>query len=187
MSLIPIGISIAEAAALELISSVLGSRARAIGPMIADVTIEEHHVDEMIITEHPIEQGAPVTDHAYLRPAVVTIRVGWSSSSATALGAPFFINGVYTAFRALQQSRIPFPVFTGKRLYQKMLVQRLSVTTDERSENALICTAECRQVIITNTQTVMLPDASVMASPQGTAPVQNLGNGQLIPTGVGHA
>jgi hypothetical protein len=46
----------------------------------ADITIEETHSDQMEITEHPIEQGANITDHAFKRPAEVTLKLGWSNS-----------------------------------------------------------------------------------------------------------
>ena len=48
--------------------------------IIAMVTIEEKHSDEMIITDHPIEQGASISDHCYKMPAKLTMRLGWSNS-----------------------------------------------------------------------------------------------------------
>lgn len=48
--------------------------------IIAMVVIEEHHSDEMVITEHPVEQGASITDYAYKLPARLTLRLGWSNS-----------------------------------------------------------------------------------------------------------
>ena len=32
------------------------------------VWIEETHHDSVVITEHPVEQGAPISDHAFARP-----------------------------------------------------------------------------------------------------------------------
>ena len=48
--------------------------------IIAMVVIEERHSDEMIITEHPVEQGASITDYAYKLPPRLTLRLGWSNS-----------------------------------------------------------------------------------------------------------
>lgn len=44
------------------------------------ITIEEVHSDEMEITEHPVEQGATISDHAYARPSEVIITMAWSNS-----------------------------------------------------------------------------------------------------------
>lgn len=48
--------------------------------IIKQVTIEEVHSDEMEITEHPVEQGSTISDHAYARPSEVIITAAWSDS-----------------------------------------------------------------------------------------------------------
>jgi hypothetical protein len=50
------------------------------GPFEAYVTISERHHDEMDIVEHPVEQGARISDHAYKLPPEVVIECGWSNS-----------------------------------------------------------------------------------------------------------
>lgn len=53
---------------------------RAIGPLVAMMTASEKHEDELQIADHPVELGVTVSDHAFRRPAVVTIRCSWSNS-----------------------------------------------------------------------------------------------------------
>lgn len=53
---------------------------RSIGAFVATVTIEEQHQDDLQITDHPVEIGASITDHAYRRPSSVIIKAGWSSA-----------------------------------------------------------------------------------------------------------
>lgn len=50
-------------------------------PIVANITIEEHHHDELEITEHPVERGSTISDHAFMRPFEVTILCAWSSST----------------------------------------------------------------------------------------------------------
>lgn len=180
MSLIPIGVTLITAAAQGLISPVF-FRARRFGSFIADLTIEENHTDELAITEHPVEQGAAIADHSYKRPAQVTIRAGWSNSSLQALGNPNYVQQIYDAILQLQSSRDTFDILTGKRQYKSMLLHRLHETTNENTENALMLTMEFRQVILTTTQTVTVPDTSVMKTPQATAANQNTGAKSLVP------
>ena len=54
---------------------------RSIGTLIADITVEERHVDELKITTHPVEAGAAITDHAYQMPRELTVRCSWSNST----------------------------------------------------------------------------------------------------------
>lgn len=154
---------------------------RSIAGFTANVTISEHHSDDMEITEHPIEQGAPITDHAYKRPARVTIEVGYSNSSIEAGFDPNYVQNVYQQFLVLQASRSPFEIFTGKRHYTSMLIRSLSVTTDRRTENALMMRVDCQQIFIVQTQVVAVPDSSVMANPEKTGATQNAGTQQLMP------
>lgn len=158
---------------------------RNIGGFIADVTIEEDHTDELVISDHPVERGAEKTDHAYKRPSAVVIKAGWSNSSSAALGNPFYVQLVYNQMLALQASLQPFSLTTGKRFYNNMLIQRLSVVTDEKSENALMATFECREIQIANTQTVSkgTGDASNMKSPVNNAGVADVGTRSVIQRG----
>lgn len=180
MSLIPIGVSLITAAARGLLSPVF-FRARRFGSFIADVTVEENHTDELAITEHPVERGAAISDHSYKRPTSVVIRAGWSNSSLRALGNPNYVQQIYEAVLKLQSTRETFEILTGKRMYKDMLLARIYETTNEQTEDALLLTMEFKQVIITTTQTVIVPDSSVMKTPAATAATQKTGQNNLVP------
>ena len=148
---------------------------RNIGGFVADVTIEEQHVDRMVITKHPVEQGAAITDHAYKEPAKVTIRAGFSNSSPNALGNPSYVSTIYSSFLALQASRQLFDIVTGKRSYTNMLIASLIETTDIAHENAMMLVVECEEVIIATTQTVSVGSSANMANPQANAATTQAG------------
>ena len=59
---------------------VLGNGKIVNGYIAAQAVIEERHIDELEITDHPVQQGAMITDHAFKRPAEVTLHLGWSNS-----------------------------------------------------------------------------------------------------------
>jgi hypothetical protein len=180
MSLIPIGVSVAIAAAENLLSPFF-SRINSIGGIVPDVTVEEHHVDELAVTEHPVEQGAAIADHAYKRPVACTIRAGWSNSSVAAGGDPNYVQEIYQLLIALQASREPFDIITTKRLYQNMLLTRLQTDTDRKTANSMIIVAECREVIIVTTQTVTVPPAANQQNPQLNSASTNTGSQTLQP------
>ena len=180
MSLIPVGVGIVEAAVQGLLQSVF-LRTRSIGPFVANVTIEERHIDELRITDHPVERNAVISDHAFKLPMRVTIQAGYSNSSFESGGDPNYVNDVYRQFLALQESRELIFILTGKRLYENMLIERLAVTTDEKTENALFLTVEMREIILVTTQTVSVPSTSVMRAPGVTGATQSQGTVQLSP------
>jgi soluble lytic murein transglycosylase-like protein len=51
-------------------------QSRKIGMIIPDVVVSEKHSDTLEITEHPVETGAAISDHAYKRPSEVVMEVG---------------------------------------------------------------------------------------------------------------
>jgi len=185
MALVPIGFTILQAVTQGLLSPVLFIP-RSIAGFVADVTVEEDHIDELEITNFPVEQGASITDHAYKLPAQVRILCGYSNSSLLSLGDPNYIRSVYDQFLELQASRQPFDIFTGKRIYQNMLIRRLHTKSDKDNENILMLDVECREIIIATTQTSTVPPASSMKSPQNNAPVSNAGTKSLT-SGSGYS
>lgn len=146
--------------------AMISTGARYIGTIIPDVAVEEIHNDTLRITDHPVETGAAVTDHAFHMPYECQMRVGFSDSSHQASG---FVKMIYQTMITLQQSREPMNVSTGKRLYQNMLIQSMQVTTDETSEYALNMTVNLREIIITNTQQTSGASPSNQLTPSQTA------------------
>lgn len=158
-------------------------RPRAIGTIIPHVVAEEENADETVVTDHPVERGAPVSDHAYMAPRMVQMKCAWSNSSQFATLGEGFIDQVYAELQALQNAREPFALVTGKRSYPSMLIQSLSVSTDVSSENALSVVARFREVIIVSTTTTTLPPRQQQAQPQRTeAPADRGGVALTTPT-----
>ena len=153
---------------------------RNIGGFIADVTVEEEHTDDLTITEHPVEYGASITDHAYKMPARLVVRAGWSNASTQATDDDY-VREVYANFLALQATREPFDVSTGKRQYTNMLIQSLSITTTVETESSLQMSVAMREVIIVQTQSATPPNAGNMADPSKTLDVQSGGVRQPVP------
>lgn len=90
MSINPLGL-VLPAAALGFGSLLIRPVRRGFLPnggtlIVPQATVEENHVDDVQITEHPIENGAAISDHAYKLPSEVTIKAGWSNSPSTAAG-----------------------------------------------------------------------------------------------------
>lgn len=172
------------------LSDILLRTSRSIGTIIPQCTIEERVRDDLEITEHPIEQGAEITDHAFKRPSVITARYGWSNS-----GSIFNLttggivtsdpDDVYNQLLALQSSRQPFILQTGKLSYPNTLIQSIEQITDQKSENALAVTITFKQIIIVGLQATSLQAAN-QANPAATAPVTNGGTVQPnpVPTSI---
>ena len=186
------------------LGSLLVRPRRSVGPFTMQVTVQERHTDEMEITDHPIEQGATISDHAYKRPSEVTIEGSWSASpsssglvdgiigglKATVTGAQAIVSGkpptslqeMYDQLLRLQKEAIPFDIYTGKRKYSNMIMRSLSVQTDKMTENSLAVTMVCRELLIVRVSVLTVPtDSTKQANPGSTAPPVSSGTKSLLP------
>lgn len=159
------------------LQSVLLRPQRSIGELRADVVVEETHEDSITRTEHPVESGTPISDHAYVNAPVVVIRGGVSDSGVLNFGVHPSTE-FYEKLLELQQSLEPFDLITGKRAYKDMMLDRLSIVTDVDNETVLSFTAECGQVTIVQTQVVEVPPSSVHADPARTSGTTDKGQRQ---------
>jgi hypothetical protein len=155
------------------------SQPRTIGDVVVDCAIEETHTDRLTVTEHPVERGANKADHAYKQPAEVVIRAGWSNSSPQAEGDPGYVQDVYDMLLDLQASLQPFEITTGKRLYDSMLILSLGVTTDQTTEQALMVTATCRELLLVDTTTTTTAPTQDQADPSKTGETIDAGTKSL--------
>ncbi|MBT1889224.1 hypothetical protein KK001_12745 [Enterobacter roggenkampii] len=169
---------------MDILSTLFHQQSRKIGLIVPSVVVSEKHSDTLEITEHPVEIGAAVADHAYKRPSEVVMEVGFAGggslldfvdTSSIGLSLGLSPQETYQELLDLQNSRIPFDVVTGKRLYSNMLIRALEVTTDKTTENVLSAVLTLREVLITQTQQITVANKSGMKDGASTSAVANAG------------
>lgn len=155
---------------------------RSLDGIVADAVVEEVHEDDVILTDHPVEQGATISDHAYKLPAQVVVTYVWSGGSKqNTIGDATFLSTIYQKIVQLEVNRTLFQLFTGKRAYQNMVITSIAETTDKTTENLLQLRITCREVLIATTQIAQVSGAAQQALPNKTAPIVNQGNVNLTP------
>lgn len=169
---------------MDILSTLFQQQTRKIGLIVPSVVISEKHSDTLEITEHPVEVGAAISDHAYRRPSEVVMQVGFAGggslldlldTTSFGLSAGLSPREVYRNLLDLQNSRVPFDVVTGKRLYSNMLIRAMEVTTERSTENVLSAVLTLREVIITSTTTSQVAAKADMKEGANTSAVQNSG------------
>jgi hypothetical protein len=157
-------------------------------------TFEEDHADVSVITQHPVDTGAVMSDHIFFMPPEVRCRVGWSNCDLAA-GTPTYVRNVYVALLQLKNSRQLFQLYTGKRLYNNMAIGELrGPRTDVALEFSLVIDIQFKQLLLvslasatqapTATNAAANPAPNALANPATNTPTQTGGFNQLT-TGVG--
>lgn len=128
------------------------------------VVVDERTTDTLTVTKQPVQQGASITDNAYLEPTVFTSTAYFKDNTLSLSGLSNSLTSpqtgltkLYQALLDLQASFTPFNIVTPKRVYQNMLMTSLTQNTDKNTENCLSVAMSFQQVIIVSVSTVAVP------------------------------
>lgn len=154
------------------IQSLFGTQ-RVIGPYNVQLLVNEETTDTLTITKQPVQNGASITDHAYMEPSVLSMNIlQQNTNPLTQLQQTFNGGGlaeIYAQFLALQSDRTPFSITTPKRVYKNMLLATLRMSTDKTTENILSLGLSFQEVIIVSVGTVQIPKSRQRKAPKTQA------------------
>lgn len=119
--------------------------------------VETEH--SLTVTQHPVQTGANISDHAFVNPIRMTMQVGVSDAMAYRAGADYGGDGktksvqAYRLLCKLQELRTPMQVVTRLNTYQNMLIESIDVSDDVSTICALKATVNLVQVLVVNVGT----------------------------------
>jgi hypothetical protein len=118
-----------------------------------DAFLKESHTGSVKITEHPVQSGANISDHAYNLPDKLTIEILVSDSMDCVVTNQFSEASTksvsaYKTLRELKEKRMPLSVRTRLHNYKDMLIESMSVNDDYKSVSSMRCTVMLRQIIM---------------------------------------
>ena len=121
---------------MALLSFLFGAKKIKIGSVTIDASIKEDHESNCELTENPIESGADVIDHVSMLPKKLSIEgvvsdspvsyfeidpsTGKISTNFNFFGTSSRSKDAYDTLIKLQESRTPFKVVTGLKVYDNM-------------------------------------------------------------------
>jgi hypothetical protein len=150
-----------------------------IDTLVLDASVKEDHDAEVEVTDHPVEQGAAVSDHARPKPEELTIEgmvsntplnfiqarrsvtsegFTWTTSAQTNAirGNPGNAEAAYVTLRAMRDTPKMLTIITALRSYDNMVMTSLKIPRDKETGDVLKFTAKFKQVrIVTNAVTVV--------------------------------
>lgn len=122
------------------------------------------HSRQVEITENPVETGASIVDHAYVKPAEVTITVLMSDVHQSMVAGQF--SGGYsrsvsawTILTKLQEDRIPMSVLTRLGLYSNMLITEIRADDTAETVHGLQADVTLKEIPIARVKTVKISSA----------------------------
>ncbi len=132
-----------------------------------DAIMKVEHTAEMRITEHPIQIGANIVDHAYQMPVKLRMEIGMSDAMDSLLIPNPWTNAstksvsAYQTLIALMQSRINLQIHTRLINYQNMLIESVFTSDDYKTQFGGKFTVMFRQIITAQVPTITTASRSV--------------------------
>lgn len=130
-----------------------------IGGWFFDAFLNVDYNSTLRVTEHPIQTGADVTDHAYMEAEQLVFEIGMSDVAKSLVDGQFTQGWsrsvtAYQVLKELQRSRVPMQVKTRLQLYKNMIVENLRAKDDYTTLNGLKCVVTMREIFIAQVSTV---------------------------------
>lgn len=151
-----------------------------------DAVFRTVHYPTRVITEHPIQTGANISDHSYQLPTRVSIEIGMSDvmdiytppmgGGQSYSSDPSKSKSAYQTFLGLQMSGQPFSLYTRLQNYQNMVIESMPTEDDIKTRFGLRATISMRQIFTAEVSTVKVstrPQA-VQTTNSGSAQTQPL-------------
>lgn len=137
-----------------------------IGRFIFDAYFNVRHESSLSITEHPIQTGADVSDHAFEEAKIVTFEVGMSDVMQDISDTRFNkFEGdssrsvsAYKILRRLQSERIPIQFVTRLWSYTNMLIENISAPDDNKTTYGLRATVILKEIFVASVTTVKISE-----------------------------
>lgn len=165
----------------EPVSLFTSRRQRAFADFTGYIVFSESATDKLTVTKQPVQQGANINDHAYKEPTELNMSIQFSGTSQT-------LEEIYQELLTLQESRERFTVYTGKRVYESMLITSLGNTTDKQTENVLSINLSMTEIITVEVTPTRVPPRKKQASPGVTGATEKAGKKsalKVLKEGVG--
>lgn len=135
-----------------------------------DCTVQEKHSGTLVVTEHPVEVGAAVADHARKEPDVLDLQ-GLVSNTPILLNLPDTLQpsvpgtspdqrakSAYLEFQRLQDTTALLTVSTEWRVYEDMMIISIGVVKDKARRYILDINLTLRKFRRATVETVDAPE-----------------------------
>jgi hypothetical protein len=148
--------------------------------LIFDAVLRLEHEHEIRPTEHPVQNGANISDDAIILPAQVSLEIGMSDAMDVYTpgqwsDAPSKSVSCFQQLDALQKTRLPFTLVTRLFTYENVVLARISAPDDARTTTGLRASLHFRQIFVGTVTT------TPVSSRPHTTNVTNIGTKPSLP------
>jgi len=145
---------------------------------VFDYIPEEKHTVSVGTTDYPIETGATLTDHAFIKPLELEMLAVVSDilvQRFTTLLTPYRDREGWERILLQIQRRNLVTVVTLLKTYNNLILTDVSVDKDQSTGRSLVARLKFKEALIANTQTTELPESNITGAADNQASTVNNG------------
>lgn len=136
------------------------------GNYMFDAYFNIEHESDLAITEHPVQTGANISDHAFMKPNILSFEIGMSDVMTDIFDSNYnsFSSEAtrsitaYQILRQLQSDRIPINVITKLWTYKNMLIETISAIDSNTTAYGLRATVTLKEIFVASVTTVKISE-----------------------------
>ena len=121
------------------------------GDFVFDAVFSTEHHANLVVTEHPVQSGASIADHAYMEPDEISLEIGMSDTGGEGRSVR-----MYQMLKQLMMRREPMRVVTRFENYENMLIMSMSAPDNYETMHAFKASLVIKQVKIVSVATVQV-------------------------------
>jgi len=164
-----------------------------------DCTVSESHNGEVEVTEHPVEEGANITDHTRAKPVTLILEgivsntplnneqqtrkvksaegftFETTAAASVIAGQPGVAEAAFTKLQQLREKGVPITIITRFKTYTNMVMSSLVVPRNASTGECVRFTATFKNVVIVKNKTTT---AAISKEPKAKA---KIAKGKKVP------
>lgn len=138
-----------------------------LGGYIFDAYLRISHSRKLTITQHPVESGASISDHAFVEPITFELDIGMTDTTSGKIPSQFDSLNLpesstksrsikaYDLLVNMQNTRIPYEFICRYGIFN-VVVEEITPTDDYTTKYALRASVRLRQIITTEASSTIL-------------------------------
>lgn len=123
--------------------------ASSIGTVAFDVAIDETHTSTTAVSQYPVERGAPLIDHTYPQPDVLTLNLAHGLTplfQVNEQGNSIRLVDFFDKIKIVQANGELVEIITGVRRYQDMVITNIVAVRGKGNVSTMTLTVNLQQV-----------------------------------------
>jgi hypothetical protein len=139
-----------------------------------DAVLRADYDEEVMLTKHPVQNGASITDHSIALPPIIVLEAAFADTMDSYTpgqysGQPTKTQSVYATFQNIKNLRLPCTLATRFSQYQTVVLTQMRASDSNVMNTKLVLYLRFEQVLLgTVTQTQSARPNATNSSPEGS-------------------